>query len=117
MSRQRNYTDYLHDMVEYANDAEQFVAGMTYEQFLADRKTQLAVIRALEVIGEAATHIPAEVQNALTAVPWRDIKGMRNQLIHAYPGIDLHVVWDTVLHNLPPLKAQIAAILTQMDER
>jgi uncharacterized protein with HEPN domain len=112
MTRQRAYTDYLRDMLAYAADAEQFVAGMTYDQFLTDRKTQYAVTRALEVIGEAATHIPDEVRQRSPAVPWRQIIGMRNVLIHGYVALNLEMVWKTVQDDLPALKPQLAQLLT-----
>lgn len=116
MSQKRLYADYLRDMLEYAMDAEQFVADMRYEQFEASRQTQHAVLYALTIIGEAATRIPSNVRDQHPSVPWRDIITMRNRLIHAYPGVDLGVVWDTIINDLPPLKAQVAAILAEMED-
>lgn len=115
MSKERIYTDYLHDILDYANRAEQFVQGMSEEQFMADLKTQGAVIHAVIIIGEAASKIPTSIREQYPEVPWRAAITMRNRLIHAYPGVDLGVVWDTMTNDLPSLKAQVAAILADME--
>uniref|UniRef100_UPI00262F28BC HepT-like ribonuclease domain-containing protein n=1 Tax=Thermococcus sp. TaxID=35749 RepID=UPI00262F28BC len=70
----------------------EFTSGMDFEDFSKDRKTQFAVIRALEIIGEAAKAIPEDFKKEHPKVPWREMAGMRDKLIHAYFGVDLHVV-------------------------
>lgn len=115
MSKERDYVDYLRDILDYATDAETFVQGMSEEQFKADRKAQQAVLYAITIVGEATNRIPASIREQYPEVPWRDIIRMRNRLIHAYPGVDLGVVWDTITNDLPPLKAQIAAILEELE--
>jgi uncharacterized protein with HEPN domain len=78
MKRKREYIDYLRDILEAAQNAEQFVAGMDVTAFEGDAKTSFAVIRALEIIGEAAKHIPSAVRQRYPAVPWRAMAGMRD---------------------------------------
>jgi uncharacterized protein with HEPN domain len=115
MSQESIYTDYLRDMLEYATEAEQFISGMSYEQFEADLKTQRAVLYAITIIGEAANKIPASVRGHYPAVPWRTIIDTRNRLIHGYANILPSPVWNVVKDHIPPLKAQIAAILEDIE--
>lgn len=103
MSSPRIYLHYLEDIVENAAKALEFVQGMSEEDFLQDDKTIFAVIRALEVMGEAAKNVPDEIRNKYSHIPWRDIAGMRDKLIHHYFGVDLKTVWKTVNHDLPLL--------------
>jgi uncharacterized protein with HEPN domain len=76
---------------------------MDYKSFAKDDKTVYAVIRAVEIIGEAATNIPEEVRAKYPNVPWREVKGMRNKLVHQYFGINMEVVWQTLQEDLPIL--------------
>lgn len=98
--------DYLQHMQQAAADAMGFVEGMSRNDFLADKRTQQAVIMSLIVLGEAATKVmdrhPA-FANAHTQIPWRNMRGMRNRIAHGYFDINLEVVWDTVQTALPPL--------------
>ncbi|MBI4493813.1 MAG: DUF86 domain-containing protein [Chloroflexi bacterium] len=98
-------------MLTYAEKAEAFVAGVDLEGFRNDEQKAFAVVRALEVIGEAARHIPAVVRKRYPEVPWEKIVGMRNILVHGYFGIDLEVIRRTVQEDLPPLRQAIARIL------
>ena len=113
MNDARQFVDYLCDIRDAVAKAEQFVAGMTYEQFAADEKTAFAVVRALEIVGEAARKIPESTQTRYTRVPWREMMGMRNILIHDYFGVNLHVVWNTVQNDLPPMKPQIERMIAE----
>lgn len=99
----REYSDSLRDMLENAQRAIQFTKGMSYEAFAKDDKTVYAVIRAVEIIGEAAANIPEEVRSKHPNVPWREVKGMRNKLVHQYFGINMEVVWQTIHEDLPML--------------
>lgn len=103
MRRGREGSDYLVDIFDAARQALEFVQGYDYEAFLADRKTQFAVVRALEIIGEAAGKVPDEERQALPHVPWRLMAAMRNKLIHEYFGVDPEVVWKTTQEDLPEL--------------
>jgi len=105
------FLDYIEDIIEAMNDAMSFVEGMEYDDFLNDRKTIYAVIRAIEIIGEAVKKIPELVKNRYPQIPWRDMAGMRDKLIHEYFGVNLRAVWDTVKQDIPSLKPSFDKIL------
>ncbi|GAB4399567.1 MAG: DUF86 domain-containing protein [Anaerolineales bacterium] len=107
----RVYEDYLQDMLENAEKVFDFVAGMELDQFFEDEKTSYAVVRALEIIGEAARMVPDDVRATLPNLPWREISGMRNKLTHEYFGINMKVVWRTIHEDLPPLVQELNRIL------
>jgi len=88
----RDYTDYLQDMLDYITKAERWVANIDFEEFRWDEEKTLAVVRALEVVGEAARHIPLTLRAKYPDIPWEDIIGMRSKLAHDYFGVDLGVV-------------------------
>lgn len=111
MSTGRVYLDYLQDMYESAEKALQFVGEMNFQQFAEDDKTTFAVIRALEILGEAAKKIPEEIRRQYDDVPWREMTGTRDVLIHEYFGVNLAVVWRTVQEDLPPLLEKLRKIL------
>jgi len=111
MKGDRTHRDYLADMLEALNKAGQFVEGMTYEQFSKDDKTVYAVIRALEIIGEASKRVPPEVREQQKNIPWREITGMRDKLTHDYFGVNLSVVWKTATMDLPSLESSIRSLL------
>jgi uncharacterized protein with HEPN domain len=98
----RVYVDSLRDMLENAKRAIQFTEGMKFEDFSKDDKTVYAVIRAVEIIGEAARNVPEKVRAKYARIPWRDVAGMRDKLIHQYFGINMQVVWQTIHDDLPP---------------
>lgn len=105
--------DYLDHMRQAARDALSFVEGMRKEDFLADKRTQQAVIMSLIVLGEAATKVMdgyADFANQHPQVPWRNMRGMRNRIAHGYFDINLDVVWDTVQTALPALLEQLGAL-------
>lgn len=89
----------------------EFVRGKQCSDLDTDRKLVLSLIKELEIIGEAAGKVSAEIRTQYCAIPWQDIGGMRNRLIHAYFDIDLDVVWITVTRDLPSLKAELEKIL------
>lgn len=102
--------DYLQHMRQAAADAMTFAEGMSRDDFLADKRTQQAVIMSLIVLGEAATKVMdrhPEFASAHTQVPWRNMRGMRNRIAHGYFDIDLDVVWDTVQNALLPLRVAL----------
>jgi uncharacterized protein with HEPN domain len=100
----REFLDYVEDVIEAMSNSEEFVRGMEYEEFKRDQKTIYAVVRALEIIGEAVRKIPASVRNRYPEIPWKNMAGMRDKLIHEYFGVNLRIVWDAVQKDIPPLK-------------
>lgn len=95
--------------------AENFVSDCTFEDFIEGIKTQYAVIRALEIIGEAAKNIPDDLRQKYPAVPWKDLAGIRDKLIHAYFGVDLEVVWLSVKEGIPEAKPVIESLLIELE--
>ena len=105
--------DYIEDIIKAMDDATSFVKDLDYEAFSEDRKTTYAVIRALEIIGEATKNIPIEIKNVYPQVPWRKMAGMRDKVIHEYFGTDLKRVWNTVKKDIPELKPYFQRILEE----
>ncbi|MBI4727759.1 DUF86 domain-containing protein [candidate division TA06 bacterium] len=89
----------------------EFTQGMKFEKFIGDDKTVFAVIRAIEIIGEAVKNIPEDARKEHPAIPWKSLAGMRDKLIHAYFGVDLKRVWKTVKEEMPPLKPLFGKML------
>ncbi len=102
---------FLLDMLLAARDALAFTEGMSYDDFVRDRRTQLSVLKSVEIIGEAAAHVSEDMRPLHPDIPWREIVGMRNHLVHAYFDIDLPLVWDTVRNDLPDLITQLEPLV------
>lgn len=107
----RPWQQRVQDMLEAIAEIEQFCAAMTFENFSADKKTLKAVSADFAILGEAATYIPAEVTQARSDIPWPFIRGMRNRVVHSYFAVDPTIVWDTIQHDLTPLKDQLQDLL------
>ncbi len=103
-------------MLDAAVKAQNFVAGMSYEDFASDDKTVFAVIRALEVMGEATKRIPESVRLHFPDLPWRSMSGMRDKLIHDYFGVNLKVIWKTITEELPALEPALRQIIADAGE-
>lgn len=101
----------LRHMLDAAKEAVSFMQGKQRSDLQNNRMLVLSVVRLIEVIGEAASQVTKEFQQAHPEIPWPLIVGMRNRLIHAYFDIDLDRVWDTVKGDLPPLSVQLEAII------
>ena len=112
---ERAYADYLRDILDAADKAGRFVGEMDAAAFEADDKTVFAVIRALEIIGEAAKRIPPSFRKRHPDVPWRQMTGMRDKVIHGYFGVNLRRVFETVKRDLPPLRDRISSILKELE--
>ena len=114
MSEKRLLQDYFNDILESISDIKEFTSGMTFENFAKDRKTIKAVVRSLEVIGEAANNIPKNVRENYSIISWEEIIGMRNRLIHEYFGVDLDIVWQTIEEDLAPLEATVKKMFSDL---
>lgn len=114
MSDVRTILDYLEDISVAISDIRSFVQGMSADGFMADKKTVNAVVRSLEIIGEATGKIPEDVRERYPDVPWEEIIGMRNRLIHEYFGVDLDIVWQTIQDDLAPLRTAINIMLKEL---
>ena len=104
-------TVYLRHILDAISQIEEYTVGMDQDDFMVARLVQDAVIRQFEVIGEATKNLSSGLKELYNHVPWKDIAGMRDKLIHQYFGVDLSSVWETVVHDLPPLKEGISGIL------
>jgi uncharacterized protein with HEPN domain len=107
----RDWRLYADDIVESCGRIRRFVAGMTFEAFAADERTCDAVIRNIEVIGEAAKNLPDDVIARAPEVEWRKIRGMRDILAHGYFGLDTKVVWSTATTKLDALERAVRGLL------
>jgi uncharacterized protein with HEPN domain len=110
----RDYKIYLSDIIECIEKIHNYTAGLLLGDFCNDGKTIDAVIRNLEIIGEAARRLPEEFRIKFPDVEWRRIASLRNILIHEYPGIDLETIWDIVENKLSSLEKQITRILKDL---
>ena len=106
----RDWKYRLEDIVDALNTVALYIKGMDYQEWESDQKTIDAVVRNIEIIGEAATHVPEMIQQQNPNVPWEQMRGIRNMLIHEYFGVDIEIVWKTASQDLPILLEQILAI-------
>jgi len=106
---------YLQDILEAISDIEKFTEDVAKDEFFRNREKQYAVLRALEIIGEATKNLSRELKGRYHEIPWGDVAGMRNKLIHEYFGVKLELVWETIRQNLPEFKTVIVEILKEME--
>ncbi|WKZ34954.1 MAG: DUF86 domain-containing protein [Anaerolineales bacterium] len=102
---------YLVDILESAKIALDYVFGKTWDQFYEDIQCQDAVVRRIEIIGEAARRVSEGTRNQHPQIPWREMTSMRNLVVHEYDVVDINQVWDTVQNKLPPLIKELAKIV------
>lgn len=112
----RTYDIYLQDIIEAIDRIESYVENTTRSQFESDRMRFDAVVRNLEVIGEAVKRVPNPIRENYPSVAWRKIAGLRDRLIHAYFDIDINIIWDVVQSELPILKSEVQRIIDEQNE-
>lgn len=113
----RNILLYIQDIVENIKKAEEFTKGMSYEEFIKDEKTGYAVIRCIEIMGEAAKQVPEAIRQKHPQIPWRDIAGMRDKVVHFYFGVNLEKVWLVMEKDIPELKPLIKNVLKDLQSK
>ncbi len=101
----------ISDILECIDKIDRYTEGMTFEDFAADDKTVDAVLRRIEIIGEATRHVPDEVTGRFPDIPWQKMRGMRNVVVHEYFGVSLRIIWRTIKTQLPPLAEPLRRVL------
>jgi len=104
---------YLQDIAQSCEKILRFTEGLTQSDLIRDEKTYDAIVRNLEIVGEAAKHIPDEIRKRLPDIEWRKAAGLRDMLAHAYFGIDDDILWDVVQNKVPQLAKAIRAFLNK----
>lgn len=108
---QHDPTVRMRHMLDHAKEAVDLLAGREKADLSSNRVLELALVRLVEIVGEAANRLPIEDQSRYPSIPWKEIVGMRNRLVHGYDAIDLDVLWDTVRIDLPQLIEELESIL------
>ena len=116
MSKERSVALYVQDMLDCIQKIEGYRAGVTADEFAANSLLQDAVVRRLEVIGEAAKHVPQEVRARYPDIPWRTIAGLRDVLIHEYFGVILERVWEVITIDLSAVKPHLANVQADLED-
>jgi uncharacterized protein with HEPN domain len=109
----RDFQVYFEDILDAIDSIETYTKALTYDGFVGDKKTVDAVIRNFEIIGEATKQIPLAIRKEYPNVPWKEMAGMRDKLIHGYFGVQLEVVWKTIKDRLPAVKLSIVEAQTK----
>lgn len=109
----REYRDYLEDISNSIRKIEVFTRNMTFEEFKKDEKTRDAVLRNLEVIGEAVKNLPDEIKDNNPNIDWKGISGLRDILSHAYFGVDDDIIWDIIQNKIPQLEEKVDVLIEE----
>ncbi len=107
---------YIKDILEAMARIEEFTQGMSYEDFIQDDKTSSAVVRKLEIIGEAVKQLPKEVRDRFEEIPWNSLAKTRDKIIHFYHGVDHEIIWKIIKEELPPLRSSFEKIYVEFLE-
>jgi uncharacterized protein with HEPN domain len=105
------FLDYVEDIADAMEKAEILLKGVTYDQFESDFRINFAVVRALEIVGEATKRLPMTLRAKYPSIPWKQMAGMRDRIIHGHDTVDLEIVWDVVRQDIPKIKPRIEQIL------
>ena len=111
----REWYFYIQDMLEFGERALSYTDGLEQDEFTDDARTYDATLRNIELIGEAATHIPETVRNSNADIPWRDIIGVRNRLAHGYLHISDSVIWSIIQDAIPEILPKLRQLLDSID--
>jgi uncharacterized protein with HEPN domain len=109
------FLDFVEDILDAMAKAELLLEGVSYQQFESDFRINFAVVRALEIIGEAAKRLPEDLRQAYPEIPWKGMAGMCDRIIHGYDNVDLQIVWDVVKQDIPQFKPTIRKILSDYE--
>lgn len=107
------FLDYIEDILDAMGKAEILLQEVSFEQFEADFRINFAVVRTLEIIGEAAKRILEEIREKYPEIPWKSMSGMRDRIIHAYDSVDMEIVWEVVISDIPHIKPKILQVLKE----
>jgi len=107
---------YIKDILEAIERIDEFTQGMSFEDFIQDDKTSSAVVRKLEIIGEAVKQLPKEVRDRFEEIPWSSLAKTRDKIIHFYHGVDYEIIWTIIKEELPPLKLSFEKIYVKLLE-
>jgi uncharacterized protein with HEPN domain len=110
----RDWSLFLHDMLDSIGNIAQYTSGMGFQDFLKDIRTRDAVVRNLKVLGEAAMRIPDDIRERYPEIPWAQIVGLRNRLIHGYFLVDYGIIWEIVQNELSPLRRRLEKIAREV---
>jgi uncharacterized protein with HEPN domain len=108
---ERNSKLYIKDILDSITKIEAYTKGMSFKEFSRNKMVIDAVIRNFEVIGEASKNLPAKTKSIYKKIPWKEMAGMRDKVIHEYFGVDLKIIWKTIKDSLPDLKKAIIKII------
>ena len=111
----REFLDFIEDILDGMIKAETLLKEVSYSQFEADFRINFAVVRALEIIGEAVKRLPEDLLQRYPDIPWKGMAGMRDRIIHGYDNVDLQIVWDVVKRDIPEIKPKIKLILKEYE--
>jgi uncharacterized protein with HEPN domain len=112
----KDYRDYIQDMLDAISDVYDFIGTMSFEEFLKDKKTVNAVLKSIEILGEASKRIPQNLRDKYPVVPWKRMAGVRDKLIHEYSGVDLEIVWKLIKHELTLVQPEIIKVMGDLNK-
>lgn len=112
----RNWKILFQDVLDSIDKIEQYTQSMEYEDFVSNSMVIDAVVRNIEIIGEASRRVPHDVQDRHSKIPWKKIAGIRNRIVHEYFGVDISIIWFIVTNELTPLRRELETILNEPQE-
>jgi uncharacterized protein with HEPN domain len=115
--KQRELRDFLEDILEAINLIENITDGLDFVDFFEHKEIFWAVVKLVEIIGEAVKNIPGKIREDYPQIPWRNIAGMRDKLVHEYWAIDEQMIWQVIVKELPDLKSTIMNLVENLSER